>query len=66
MAWTDAHRLRLEGLQEIESQKVAHVRTIILVERRDSPHIRYGEVQSAITIDISHSDTSTHLGLREP
>src|SRR5438046_52142 len=41
--WTDSHRSRLERLQEMESQKRTHVGTIILVERRASPHIRHRE-----------------------
>src|SRR5205085_10344847 len=64
--WTDAHRPRLERLQEMESQKLADIGAIIMVERRVPPHIRHCKVQPAIAIDIGHRDTSTHLRFSEP
>ena len=56
----------VERLQEMEAQKRADIGTLIVVERRDAPHIRHGEVQSPIAINIGDSNTSTHLGLVEP
>src|ERR687883_70747 len=49
----------------MESQKLAGIRTLITVKRRVTPHIRHGEVQSTIAINISHSNTSTHLWFME-
>jgi uncharacterized protein YegJ (DUF2314 family) len=65
MTSTDAQRSRVERLEEMESQKRADMRTLIAVERRVTPHIRHGKVQSTIAINISDSNTATHLWLME-
>jgi hypothetical protein len=65
MTRTDSQRSRVERLEEMEPQKRADMRTLIPVERRVTPHIRHGEVQSTIAINISDSNTSTHLWFME-
>src|SRR6266568_3668828 len=56
----------LQRLEQMQADKGPNIWTLIVVERRFTPHIGDGEIQSAIPIHIGDRDPTTDLRFGKP
>jgi hypothetical protein len=66
MAGTHPQGSWLQRLEQMQADKGPYMWTLIVVERRVTPHIGDGEIQSAIPIHIGDRDPTADLWFGEP